>query len=98
MPGQPELRWTLTHVRPGESFAIELPLEGATAIFEWRFDPIDDEHTRMTQCIGVSGDSAPAYVEQIRAGFSGTLAAGMARIAAMIEHAARAAEQTPKAD
>jgi hypothetical protein len=98
MPGQPELRWMLTDVCMSESFAIELTLEGAAAIFEWRFESIDDGHTRMTQRIGVTGENAPAYVEQIQAGFGATLAEGMAHIAATIEQAARAGEQRPEAD
>ena len=95
MPGQAPLAWTLTEVREGESFVAEIALEDATALFEWRFDAIDDRHTRMTQRIGVSGSNAQAFVEQVRAGFGGTLAEGMARLADSIENAARERDARP---
>lgn len=91
LPGQPPLKWTLCDVRAPEGFTIEMPLEGATALFQWRFDAIDEHHTRLTQRIGLRGDGASKYIDQIRAGFAPTLSDGMARLAGALERAARPA-------
>jgi hypothetical protein len=68
-----------------------MPFEGAEALFEWRFEAIDEHRTRLTQRIGVRGDGASMYEEQIRAGFAPTLSEGMARLAEALERAARLA-------
>jgi hypothetical protein len=49
--------------------------------FEWRFEAISANRTRMTQRIVLSGDNAAAYESIIRARFESTLADGMKRIA-----------------
>lgn len=82
LPGQEPLHWTIREVRPGESFTLELPLDKATLTFEWLFDALSEQRTRVTQKIVLSGDNAAAYAEQVEAGFSPTLAEGMKRIAA----------------
>ena len=89
LPGQPPLRWFLRDVQPNALFAIEMPLDCAAVFFEWRFQAIDDRRTRLTQRIGVAGENAAAYADQVRAGFGATLVDGMARLARAIEDAAR---------
>jgi hypothetical protein len=37
MPGREPMAWWIRDVRPGRSFAIEMPLDGATLRFEWYF-------------------------------------------------------------
>ena len=89
LPGQAPLRWALRDVRPNESFLIEMPLDQAAVLFEWRFEAIDDRRTRLTQRIGVGGENAASYADQVRTGFGATLVDGMARLARAIEDAAR---------
>jgi hypothetical protein len=91
LPGQPPFKWTLRDVRAPAGFTVEMPFEGAEALFEWRFEAIDEHRTRLTQRIGVRGDGASMYEEQIRAGFAPTLSEGMARLAEALERAARLA-------
>lgn len=87
LPGQPPIYWLIREVQLGEFFIIEMELERAALSFEWRFAPLPENRTTLTQRIVLSGDNAPAYVDQVRAGFESTLSDGMTRIAAEIEKA-----------
>jgi hypothetical protein len=92
LPGQESLRWHICEVRPGMSFLIEMPLDGAVLSFEWRFDAVSDRRTRITQRIVLSGDNAAAYATQVQAGFGSTLADGMKRIADAMVRAERSTD------
>lgn len=94
MPGQAPLRWRIVDVRPGESFTLEMPLDGAVLTFKWSFEALSAQRTKLTQRIVLSGDNASAYAAQVEAGFGPTLADGMKRIAAEMSAAARRG-QTP---
>jgi hypothetical protein len=87
MPGQEPVHWTIREVRPGESFTLETPLDGATLSFEWRFDAVSDRKTRLTQRIVLAGDNAGAHAAAIQAAFGPTLPEGMNRIAGLIARA-----------
>ena len=89
MPGGESLRWQIRDVRPGASFIIELPLDGAVMSFEWLFDAVSDHRTRLTQRIVLWGANAQAYVTQVQASFGSTLADGMKRLADALEKAER---------
>ena len=90
MPGQPPWVWSIRDVRPGRSFAIEMALDRATIRFEWLFDAAPSGTTKLTQRIILSGANAPAYKEQVEAGFASTLSDGMKRIAQEMVAAERA--------
>jgi hypothetical protein len=94
LPGQPPLKWRLRDVQPLTTFVVEMPLDRAALRFEWRFDAISDGQTRLTQRIYLSGADAIAYADQVRSNFTATLADGMNRLAAMLEQAARCAEES----
>ena len=81
MPGQPPRDWVIRGVDPGKAYTIETLLERARLLFQWRFEELSDGRTRMTQRIGVYGEHAAAYVDDIRAGFEPNLEPGMRRIA-----------------
>jgi hypothetical protein len=82
IPDHPLIRWQIRDVRPGRSFIVEMPLDPAAVLsFEWRFEAISANRTRMTQRVVLSGDHAAAYESIIRARFESTLADGMKRIA-----------------
>lgn len=85
--GPTTICWLIREVRFGESFIIEMELDGAMLSFEWRFDTLPENRTRLTQRIVLTGENAPGYVDQVKAGFGSTLADGMRRIAAEIERA-----------
>jgi HAD superfamily hydrolase (TIGR01509 family) len=88
LPGQPLLTWHVRDVRPPQSAAIEMEFDRATLRFEWRFDPLPDHRSRMTQRVVLSGENAAAYADHVRSSFEPNLPAGMARLAAMMERAA----------
>jgi hypothetical protein len=81
--GEP-LRWQIREVWPGRSFIIDMPLDGATLSFEWRFDGLSERRTKITQRILLSGENAASYAAQVQAGFGSTLPDGMKRIAAAL--------------
>jgi len=84
LPDREPIHWTIGDVRAGRSYTIETELDGATLLCEWRFDPILERRTRLTQRLGLSGDDTAAQAEGVRAMFAPTLAAGMRRIAGLI--------------
>ena len=89
LPGQEPLHWSIREVRPFTAFVLEMQLDKALLTFEWRFDALSEQRTRMTQKIVLSGDNAVAYVQQVEAGFSPSLAEGMRRIATEMAAAER---------
>ena len=89
LPGQETLHWRLREVRHGESFVTEMELDRATLTFEWYFDRVSEDRTKLTQRIVLSGDNAGAYAGQVEAGFGPNLPDGMRRIAAEMVAAQR---------
>jgi hypothetical protein len=89
LPGQEPVRWSIGEVRPAKSFVLEMQLGRALLIFEWCFEALSEQRTRMTQKIVLSGDNAATYAEQVEAGFSPGLADGMRRIATEMAAAER---------
>ena len=87
LPGREPLQWHIRDVRPGKSATIEMRLDRATLSFEWRFVPMSDGRTRLTQRIVLSGDNAAAYAGQVQAGFGSNLPDGMNKMAAAMAHA-----------
>jgi hypothetical protein len=84
LPGQAPLRWQIRDVRRGESFTIDMPLDGAVLSFEWTFEPVLSCRTRITQRITLSGENAAIYEEHVRNTFARTLSDGMKRIRAAL--------------
>ena len=81
-PGQPLMHWRIRDVDPPVSATIEMQLDGAVFTTQWRFTPIADGRTMLTQRLELHGENAPSYVAQVDAVFRENLPAGMARIAA----------------
>jgi len=81
LPGQEPLHWNIREVRPPTSFVLEMQLDRAVITFEWCFAALSGQRTRVTQKIMLSGETAAAYAEQVKTGFSPHLADGMKRIA-----------------
>jgi len=85
IPGQPPMHWQITRVRIGQSFMTTMELDRATLSFEWTFEPLPPERTKITQRIVLSGDNFKAYAAQVEAGFGPNLAGGMRKIVAGME-------------
>jgi hypothetical protein len=89
LPGQEPVYWSIREVRPFTTFVLEMQLDNALLTFDWQFEALSDQRTRMTQKIVLSGDNAAAYVAQVDAGFGSSLADGMKRIATEMAAAER---------
>lgn len=85
VPGEQPVTWTIRNVREQQAFTVEIALEDAVVAFEWRFEELGPSATRLTQRVWLSGPSAEAYEDGIRAAFGPTLETGMARIARGLE-------------
>jgi len=81
IPGQAPLAWWIRDVRPGHSFAIEMPLEQATLRFEWQLGAVSERRTKITHRVILAGHNMEAYRKQVEAGFGLNLAAGLEKIA-----------------
>ena len=83
IPGRPPLRWAIRGVEPGRGYTIEGDsfLEGASLLVHWRFDPLTESTTLLTQRIELVGEEASRHVEDVRAGFGPHLEPGMRRTA-----------------
>jgi hypothetical protein len=68
-------------------YTLEMALDRAALLFEWRFDGLVDGRTRLTQHMVLKGENAAAYVAQVQSAFTSSLAAGMNKIAAAMERA-----------
>jgi hypothetical protein len=82
LPGHETLHWLIREIQLGESFVTEMQLDRATLTFEWYFEGVSEDRTKLTQRIVLSGENAGAYAGQVEAGFGPNLPDGMKRIAA----------------
>jgi hypothetical protein len=92
MPESPPMHWQIRDCRPLETATVEMELKGATLAFEWRFEAAAPNRARLTQHIVLRGTDAASYVEQLESSLRPNLAAGMERIARLMEAASTAAE------
>jgi hypothetical protein len=81
LPGQEPLHWLIREVAPPNAAAIEMQLDGAALSFEWRFDQLTGERTRLTQRVVLCGEKAGAYASQMESTFKANLPDGMNKIA-----------------
>jgi len=70
-----------------KSYTIEPALDRAAMCFEWRFEGPAGGRTRLTQCTLLKGENAAACLEQVQAGFTSSLLAGINKIAAAMARA-----------
>jgi hypothetical protein len=91
MPGHDPITWTIRDVDQGCTYTIEGGsfLERAQLYVRWRFDPISDGRTRLSQRLELHGENAAAHVDGIRDGFEPNLEPGMRRLAELMTKAAR---------
>ncbi|MDQ6734934.1 MAG: SRPBCC family protein [Nitrospirota bacterium] len=87
MPGQDPRHWQLREVTPMRCYTTELPLDRASMLFEWQFNPLPDGRTQLTQHVVLKGENATAYLAQVQLAFTSNLAPGMNKIAAAIGRA-----------
>jgi hypothetical protein len=85
VPGQPAQRWVLQQVTPMESYTIEFFMDRAGMLFEWRFTPLPNGRTRLTQHAELRGENAATYLAVVEQALAAGLAPGMRRIAAAMD-------------
>ncbi len=87
VPGQEPLDWIIREVSPPRSARIDMELPGATASFEWQFEPLDRARTRLTQRVVLQGTGADAFVAKAKS-FATTIPEGMSKLALAMAEAA----------
>jgi hypothetical protein len=65
---------------------IELQLPDAVLSFNWKFEELEEDRTRITQRLVLSGANAESFLTQV-AVFEQTVPGGMSKLAAAIERA-----------
>jgi hypothetical protein len=58
LPGQPPIEWFVREVKRGTAAMVEIPVAGAAMRFEWRFEPVGEGLTLLTQRIVLHGENA----------------------------------------
>jgi len=81
-----------------KSYTLDMALDRAGMLFEWRFDELANGRTRITQLIVLNGENSAAYLAQVQSAFTSSLAAGMSKIAAAMERAAAGARDIVEQD
>jgi hypothetical protein len=93
MPGQEPWQWNIRAVSPMKEYTLEMMLDRASIFFEWRFEPLSEKRTQLTQHVFLQGENAAVYIEEMRSAFGSSLPAGMNKIALAMEQAAATATQ-----
>jgi hypothetical protein len=81
------IEWRIAKSQMGKAL-IEFPLSGAVGRFLWTFEDLGG-HTRITQICTLEGEQAANYVTAIGHSLEVGIPAGMQKLAAAIESAAR---------
>jgi hypothetical protein len=89
LPGQ-TLKSVIREFKANRGATLEMALPDAILCFQWTFDDLPEDRTRITQRLVLSGPNAPSFVEQARMLEEGT-PAGMNKLAGSIETAQRRA-------
>ena len=92
-PGLDPVAWTLREVIPQQQASIEMVLDGATLLFEWRFEDTPPGGTLITQRARLTGEKAELFAELVGPEFEAGIPLGMQKLATEVE----LAEKTERA-
>jgi hypothetical protein len=84
LPGQPAIEWFVLEAKPESAATIEIPVDGAVMVFEWRFDSVGEGMTLLTQRIVLHGENARSYLCYAKT-LEENLPLGMRKMASAIE-------------
>ena len=73
-------------LQPESAATIEIPVDGAVMVFEWRFDSVGEGMTLLTQRIVLHGENARSYLGYAKT-LEENLPLGMRKMASAIERA-----------
>jgi hypothetical protein len=84
----PDQTWRsiIRHVNPEHEAIIEMQLQDAALSFDWRFEELSKERTRITQRLALRGANAKSFVAQVSV-FEKSIPDGMKKVVAAIEGA-----------
>ena len=88
--GGDPLNWQLVEVEQGHHAVIELGLPGAVVRFDWQFDVLSDNSTRITQQVTLEGKREADYMAGVTELEQG-IPIGMQKLSEEIGRAARTA-------
>ena len=86
LPGQPPIEWFVREVKPGSRAIVEIPANGASLSFEWRFEPAGGARTRLAQRVVLRGENAQDYLSYAKT-LEENLPHGMKKMASAMERA-----------
>ena len=92
--GQAAIEWFVRDVTAGTEATVEIPAEGATVSFQWRFERVGEGRTLLTQRIVLRGEKAANYLSYART-LEENLPIGMKKMASAIEAALAEATNLP---
>jgi hypothetical protein len=81
------MEWRIVEAQAG-SAVIEFPLSGAVGRFAWIFEPTE-AGARIAQCCTLEGERADAYAKEFGPSLAAGMPAGMRKLCAAMENAAR---------
>jgi hypothetical protein len=87
LPGQ-ILYSVIRDLQPDREATIEMQLPGAVLCFYWKFEELEENRTRITQRLALSGTNAKSFVTQASL-MESSVPEGMRKVAAAIERAQR---------
>ena len=83
-PEQPSIQWFVRDIEPNSMATIEIPADGATLSFEWRFKEVGVGITLLTQRVTLRGEKAANYLGYATT-FEKNVPLGMKKMASAIE-------------
>jgi hypothetical protein len=86
LPEQPPIEWFVRDVWPGLAATIEIPAEGASVTFHWKFEPTGERTALLTQRISLQGENKQNYLGYAKT-LEENLPHGMKKMASAIERA-----------
>ena len=84
--GEP-IEWEIKSVSPGKAAVIEILLDRAVALFDWKFEAAGENNARFTQTITLDGENADDYLPMVGKEFEDGVRQGMAALARNMEKA-----------
>ena len=75
-------------LQPDREAVIEMQLPGAILSFYWKFEELEENRTRITQRLALSGANAKSFVNQASI-MESSVPDGMRKVAVAIERAQR---------
>jgi len=84
--GQASIEWFVREVQAGTAATIEIPADGAVTSFEWKFEPVGEGRTLLTQRVVLRGREAEKYLGYART-LEENLPLGMKKMASAMERA-----------